>query len=309
MNEMTIASFLNTTGNSSAAGNWVAAANTRSAAMHALLWNATLWSYFDYNMTSNSQNIYIPADDDATAAEKATAPAGYQVLFDIAQLYPFWTGAAPAGLKNNPLAVKLAYSRVADMLDRKAGGIPATNLRTGQQWDQPNVWPPLMYVLMAGLVNTPATFGEDDDATVYLKGLALKLAQRYVDSTFCTWYATGGSTSVTPKLAGLGSDAVGTMFEKYADNSTNVAGGGGEYTVVEGFGWTNGVLMWVTDVFADGLQRPNCGDISAANVNPGKRAVELDARDAAWTKKFGRRSLKRDILGMDLERDTMSLNN
>jgi len=81
------------------------------------------------------------------------------------------------------------------------------------------------------------------------------------------------------------------MFEKYADNATNVAGGGGEYTVVEGFGWTNGVLLWTTDTFSDQLKRPNCGNITAANVTPGKRsvraAVELDPRDAEWTKMFG----------------------
>ncbi|KAB5580882.1 glycoside hydrolase family 37 protein [Coniochaeta sp. 2T2.1] len=290
--ESNIARFLNQTGNSTGASQWADLASARSDAMYALLWNSTLWSYFDYNLTSNAQNIYIPADDDAIGAETNGAPAGYQVLFDIAQLYPFWTGAAPDQLKRNPLAVNQAYSRVKSMLDRKAGGIPATNFQTGQQWDQPNVWPPLMHVLMAGLLNTPATFGEDDPSYQDVQTLALRLGQRYLDSTFCTWYATGGSTSATPKLQGLGNEAVGTMFEKYADNATNVAGGGGEYTVVEGFGWTNGVLLWAADTFGADLRRPDCGNITAANVNPGKRslgrrAVELDARDAQWTKMFG----------------------
>ena len=101
------------------------------------------------------------------------------------------------------------------------------------------------------------------------------------------------------------------MFEKYADDATNVAGGGGEYEVVEGFGWTNGVLIWAADVFADGLKRPDCGNITAAHthesekrsvlegrdtgevggVQRGRRAVELDPWDAAWTKMFGRRKL------------------
>lgn len=293
-NEITIAHFLNQTNNSTEAAKWAALAKQRSNAMYALMWNSTLWSYFDYNLTTSSQHIYVPADDDTTLTEAAGAPAGYQVLFSVAQLYPFWTGAAPEQLKYNPLAVKLAYSRVASMLDRKAGGIPATNFRTGQQWDQPNVWPPLMYILMQGLLNTPPSFGDDDPAYADVQNLAVRLAQRYLDSTFCTWYATGGSTSATPKLAGLGANAAGTMFEKYADNATNVAGGGGEYTVVEGFGWTNGVLLWAVDTFAGLLNRPECGNITAAHVNPGKRstlaraAVELDARDASWTKMFGR---------------------
>ncbi len=142
------------------------------------MWNATLWSYFDYNISSNGQSIYIPVDNDTTAAELVTAPDGYQVLFDVAQLYPFWTGAAPVQLKNNPLAVKQAYARVATFLDTNKGGIPATNLQTGQQWDQPNVWPPLMYVLMEGLLNTPATFGTDDPAYQDIQDLALGLGQR-----------------------------------------------------------------------------------------------------------------------------------
>jgi alpha,alpha-trehalase len=290
-NEVTIGRFLKMTGNAATAADWASLARKRSEAMYALMWNNTLWSYFDYNLTSSAQNIYVPVGDNP--ADTAGAPPGYQVLFDVAQLYPFWTGAAPKHLKNNPLAVKRAFGPVSKMLGERAGGIPATNLQTGQQWDEPNVWPPLMYILMQGLLNTPATFGRQDPDWTDLQDLALKLAQRYVDSTFCTWYATGGQTSATPKLQGLGPDAVGIMFEKYADNATNVAGSGGEYSVVEGFGWTNGVLMWATDTFAKGLKRPDCGNITAAHVIPGKRslarrAVELHPWDAAWIKKFGR---------------------
>lgn len=293
-NEVIISGYLEQAGNSTEAERFASAARERSEAMYALMWNETHWSYFDYNLTSNEQRIFVPTDANATAAELAGAPAGYQVLFDIAQLYPFWTGAAPDQLKNNPLAVQQAYSRVARMLDEKPGAIAATNFVTGQQWDQPNVWPPLQHVLMQGLLNTPATFGEDDPAYQAVQDLSLRLAQRYLDSTFCTWYATGGSTSETPQLQGVSPDATGTMFEKYSDAAINVAGGGGEYEVVEGFGWTNGVLIWAADTFAGRLTRPDCGDIEAAHTHSGeRRAVELDPRDAAWTKKFGKRALKK----------------
>jgi alpha,alpha-trehalase len=297
-NEITISKYLNQTGNSTAGANWANLAATRSKAIYNLMWNSTLYSYFDYNLTSNSQNIYVPLDDDALTIDKMGAPAGKQVLFHIAQLYPFWTGAAPAGLKNNPLAVKQAYARVSAYLDARKGAIPATNFKTGQQWDQPNVWPNLMHVLMDALVHTPATFGQDDPAYQEIQDLALRLGQRYLDSTFCTWYATGGSTSVTPKLQGLGSEAVGIMFEKYADNATNLAGSGGEYEVVEGFGWTNGVLIWVADTFGAKLKRPDCGNITAAHIDPpAKRsvtpsAVELHPYDAQFIKRFGRRAAK-----------------
>lgn len=293
-NEITIADYLEASGNDTGATTFRELAGARSEAMFALMWNETYSSYFDYNLTSASQNLYVPVDSDTTAAQTADAPEGYEVVFHAAQFYPFWTGAAPAQLKNNPLAVKLAYERVADLLEEKAGAIPATNYQTGEQWDQPNVWPPLMQILIQGLLNTPATFGEGDPYYIATQDLALGLAQRYLDSTFCTWRATGGSTDDTPQLQGFDSSDVGIMFEKYGDNSTNAVGGGGEYEVVEGFGWSNGVLIWVVDTFNDKLTRPDCGNITAADIvekrNTSPMAVELHPADARWVKKFGRRS-------------------
>lgn len=216
-NEVAIAEFLNRTGNSTGASDWMDLAKQRSEAMYALMWNETLWSYFDYNMTSKTQNRFIPVDEDAVSIETNNAPAGQQVFFHVAQYYPFWTGAAPRSLKNNPLAVLRAYERIDAYLDIKRGAIPATNLKTGQQWDEPNVWPPLMHILMEGLTRVPATFGEDDVAWTEIQDLALRLGQRYLDSTFCTWYATGGSTSETPQLQGLNAEDKGIMFEKVSE--------------------------------------------------------------------------------------------
>lgn len=295
--EMAIAMFYNMTGNETAAGEWADLAKERSEAMHALLWNETLFGYFDYNITAGEQNVFFPEDDDTQDWEREGAPKGKQVMFDVGQLYPFWTGSAPEYLKNNPFAVKNAYKRVAKYLEEKPGGIPATNYQSGQQWDQPNVWPPLQYILMAGLQNTPATFGKDDPAYKDVHQMALNIGQKYLDSTFCTWYATGGSTSETPKLDGLSDEDVGVMFEKYSDSAINTAGGGGEYEVVEGFGWTNGVLIWTADEFKNELKRPDCGDIKAAESTGGdelkklrrRSAVELGYRDAQRTKRFGRR--------------------
>ncbi|KPM46064.1 Trehalase [Neonectria ditissima] len=290
-NEVAIADFFEQTGNDTASKDWKKLAEKRSEAMHAVMWNDTIFSYFDYNLTSGAQNIFYPADSDTATYENETAPAGQQALFSVSQFYPFWLGAAPKYIKENPYAVLTAYSRVAGYLNDRKGGIPATNFQTGQQWDQPNVWPPLMHVLMAGLQNTPATFGKSDPSYQSVHKLALRLGQRYLDSTFCTWYATGGSTSKTPQLKGLTADDEGIMFEKYADNATNVAGGGGEYEVVEGFGWTNGVLIWAVDTFGDELKTPDCGDIEAADINSKRSlsAVMLSRRDANRVKKFGRR--------------------
>ncbi|KAI5919216.1 glycoside hydrolase family 37 protein [Camillea tinctor] len=285
-NEITIANYLKLCGHDDAAADFEEMARNRSIAMYELMWNEEHSGYFDYNLTSQVQNLYIPRDPNA--ADRSRGP---QLYFHPAQFYPFWTGAAPPQLKNNPLAVNITFQRVASLLSEKAGAIAASNYETGQQWDQPNVWPPLMYVLMKGLLNTPPTFGQEDPSFIETQALALRLAQRYLDTTFCTWKATGGSTDDT--------STTGIMFEKYADDSVNAAGSGGEYEVVEGFGWTNGVLIWAVDTFGNQLQRPQCGNTTAANAVTGKtkkrsdierRAVELPAHDARWTKKFGRRA-------------------
>ncbi|KAL7934590.1 glycoside hydrolase family 37 protein [Trichoderma chlorosporum] len=294
-NELAISRFYSQTGNRTAARAWSALAANRSASIQAVFWNETLFSYFDYNLTSSSQNIYVPLDKDALAIDKRTAAPGEQVLFHVGQFYPLWTGAAPAYLKNNPYAVTRIFERVSDYLNARPGGIPASNVNTGQQWDQPNVWPPHMHILMESLNSVPATFTASDPAYQGVRQLALQLGQRYLDFTFCTWRATGGSTSETPKLQGLTSQDVGIMFEKYDDNSTNAAGGGGEYEVVEGFGWTNGVLLWAADTFGNQLKRPQCGNITAGHPAPStssskRSAVQLDSWDASRVKRFGRRA-------------------
>ena len=318
-NEIILSEFLHQTGNATGAEHFASLARARSEAMYTLMWNHTHWSYFDYNLTSSSQHIFSPVDDDTTPEEQQGVQSRkhQQVLFTPAQLYPFWTGAAPIHLKNNPLAVLNAFSRVTHLLNLNPGAVPASNYLSGQQWDEPNVWPPLQHILISALLSTPATFGPSDPSYLAVRQLALRLAQRYLDSTFCTWWATGGSTSETPRIEGLSEDKQGVMFEKYSDDKTSVAGGGGEYEVVEGFGWTNGVLIWVVERFGTGfmgeleLKRPVCDfqwDEWGGKRPEGRRkrhtalgekgriakgreprsAVELDKWDAKWVKKFGR---------------------
>ncbi|KAF2124925.1 glycoside hydrolase family 37 protein [Dothidotthia symphoricarpi CBS 119687] len=293
-NEITIAEFYRHQGNYSAAREWAGLAAKRSEAMTTLLWNPEHYSYFDYNMTSSSQNIYTLADNTSTPLSTQGAPSGQQVAFQVSQFYPFWTGAAPESIKTDPTAMRRVFARVEELLNDRAGAIGATNLVTGQQWDEPNVWPPLQYILMKGLLNTPLEVTEDDDEEttqdyIWTQDLALQLAQRYLDSLYCTWRVTGGSTDEVPQLPN--SEGNGTIFEKYADEATNARGGGGEYEVVEGFGWSNGVLIWAVDQFGQRLRTPECGNITAADIGGAKRkrsAVELSKRDAMWVKQFKR---------------------
>lgn len=90
------------------------------------------------------------------------------------------------------------------------GGLGTTTVRTGQQWDAPNGWAPLQWIAIQGL----GRYGE---------GLvARQIAAR--------WLATVGREY----------DASGKLLEKY-NVVERLPGGGGEYPLQDGFGWTNGV--------------------------------------------------------------------
>ncbi len=53
------------------------------------------------------------------------------------------------------------------------------------------------------------------------------------------------------------------MFEKFSVSDVDSAGRGGEYTVQAGFGWTNGVVLWVASTYGDVLVAPQCPDLLA----------------------------------------------
>lgn len=92
------------------------------------------------------------------------------------------------------------------------GGLLTTSVETGQQWDAPNGWAPLQWIAFAGLRN----YGESE--------LADEIARRWV------------------ALVGRHYANSGQIMEKY-DVVAEEAGGGGEYPVEIGFGWTNGVTI------------------------------------------------------------------
>lgn len=118
------------------------------------------------------------------------------------------------------LATPDQASKIAAVLRKKflmPGGLVTTLKNTGQQWDNPNGWAPLEYLAIEGLKG----YGET--------ALATEIARRWIAENIGSFAASG------------------LLVEKY-----NVAhlpksgqaspGGGGEYALQVGFGWTNGVL-------------------------------------------------------------------
>jgi alpha,alpha-trehalase len=100
----------------------------------------------------------------------------------------------------------------------KPGGIATTLVVSGQQWDQPNGWAPLQWVAVVGFKN-------------YDEGhLADAIAKR--------WSCENIDGYETSRI----------LVEKY-NLITGSAGGGGEYAVQVGFGWTNGVLRALASLY------------------------------------------------------------
>jgi alpha,alpha-trehalase len=114
-----------------------------------------------------------------------------------------------------------------DLIFKYPGGAVISETYTGQQWDFPNVWAPYQY----RLVNYHLNINKDRQA-------ALNIAQRFVTSCYC------------------GYKKYGYIFEKYHGERVGEPGGGGEYVVQEGFGWTNGVLLWLLETFPEELTAP-----------------------------------------------------
>jgi len=136
---------------------------------------------------------------------------------NAAMLHPLFVGlASPA--QAEAVAATVQRSLVAE------GGLRTTTLNTGQQWDEPNGWAPLQWVAIAGLERN----GEP--------ALAKDIAKR--------WLATVGAAYAE----------TGKMLEKY-NIEQRTPGGGGEYPVQDGFGWTNGVTSAILDRYPDLAQK------------------------------------------------------
>lgn len=126
-----------------------------------------------------------------------------------ATLYPLFVGMA-----STSQALAVAGITRAQLL--ASGGLRTTQKRTGQQWDAPNGWAPLQWIAITGLDRN----GHE--------GLARTIASRWIATVARTYGETG------------------KMLEKY-DVEERLPGGGGEYELQDGFGWTNGVTSAILD--------------------------------------------------------------
>ncbi|TRY67949.1 hypothetical protein TCAL_07224 [Tigriopus californicus] len=148
--------------------------------------------------------------------------------FYPSNLLPLWAECFDEANRATVTESSIAYLKSTGTIYCK-GGVPTSLEESGQQWDFPNAWPPLQHILVAGLLNT-----KNEEA----RQMALNIARTY---TQCTIFSCPEDAEVCH------------MFEKYDVNATGVAGGGGEYDVQTGFGWSNGVVFEFISLFGDDL--------------------------------------------------------
>ncbi len=118
------------------------------------------------------------------------------------------------------IASKLQAEFVADIIKHKFlkhGGLTTTLESSGQQWDAPNGWAPLQWIGYKGLQN------------YNLIEIADQVKSRWTNANLKVYEKTG------------------KMTEKYDVWSDNAEASGGEYPNQDGFGWTNGVFLAMTN--------------------------------------------------------------
>ncbi|KYQ48224.1 Trehalase [Trachymyrmex zeteki] len=142
-------------------------------------------------------------------------------IFYPSNLSPLYTMSYDWSKRHKYALQSVSYIK-RNKIDFYIGGTPSSMNYTGEQWDFPNAWPPLQSFLILGLYQTQVKEAVD---------LAKTLADRWLKSNY------------------LGYDEYGKMFEKYNAMHPGESGGGGEYNVQEGFGWTNGVVFELLRIF------------------------------------------------------------
>ena len=192
--ERTIAAlrrFRNAAGDAGAVARFDAAAESRRRALLAAAWDPAEGFFFDVRWR--------------TAERVTDRPT-------LAAAAPLYFG----------LATPEQGHAVATRLERdflKAGGFVTTLIASGQQWDAPNGWPPLVWQTIEGV----RRYDRAD--------LANTARTRWLALNRRVYRATG------------------KMTEKYDVVDPNRPAGGGEYPTQDGFGWTNGVTRALLDAY------------------------------------------------------------
>nr|CAD7425859.1 unnamed protein product [Timema monikensis] len=206
-----------------------------------LYWNANILAEFFTRLGNTKKSLiykniakeWLDAVTEILWHDEVGAWLDYDIMNGVKRDYfyptnisPLWTGCfVSKAINNNTIGKVMKYLEKHQIMVN-LGGVPASLEHTGEQWDYPNAWAPLQYMMVHSLEAT-------GDETA--KELAFQIAEKWVRSNYKAYNETNA------------------MYEKYDATVPGGHGGGGEYTVQLGFGWTNGVVMAFLDMYGDRL--------------------------------------------------------
>ena len=164
---------------------WERRASQRKKLIDQYLWNSSRGLFFDYNVEAGARSTY----------EYVTA------------LYPLWAGLATSEQAR-------AVWRNLKIFEQP-GGLAASSVNSGAQWDYPYGWAPLQLLAVEGLRH----YGDNSDAH--------RIAAKFLSTVLENFRREG------------------TIQEKYnvVTGSSEAPVTAGYRTNVIGFGWTNGVFL------------------------------------------------------------------
>ena len=170
-------------GDAAVAARYAAAAEARRRALLAIAYDSASGFFYDVRWRTGER-----------VTDRPTMAAAAPLFFGL---------ATPE--QGRAVAARLGREFLAP------GGFVTTLVRSGQQWDAPNGWPPLQWMAVQGA----RAYGREDIA----------------NDARTRWLAINRRTYLV----------TGKMTEKYDVIDMTKRAGGGEYPAQDGFGWTNGV--------------------------------------------------------------------
>lgn len=174
-------------------------ANDRESSMTKLLWCQEKGFWFDYDLKRERRSSVVSA----------------------AGLTPVWAGCGLNAWTTEDAKRFVDFVMGSSGLLRP-GGLACTTEASGEQWDFPNSWPPLVDIAVDALRNVESLFPGSGAWAA-----AEEIAIRFLTTVHAGWLRSEG-----------------VMHEKYDCRATNgERGGGGEYLPQTGFGWTNGTVL------------------------------------------------------------------
>ncbi|KAF5380644.1 hypothetical protein D9757_007005 [Collybiopsis confluens] len=243
-NHILLADLYGSTNDTAAESHRSQAASIREGILD-LFWDPAKMSFYDFNTQNRTRNG----------------------VFSVAAFYPLWSGIVPDEVLSNETNAFKFFSSVNMVLNRYNGSFPVTFLETGLQWDAPNSWPNLQYIILQALRALPSNITSET-----LSSLSANL------SSFDL--IPGGQIGITesalfgqPVRPGVNATKSGSSADINARNGTVVNGGNS----TEGEGWSAALQRMLSNrVIAGALCSWRATGGSIPNLLPRLSDAELN---------------------------------